>query len=73
MPGTSHQARPIQSATAIEAVEQGQGAVADHLDDRSSRADDRLERARGDEDVEQRQSGGGLAAVDAEDVGRRRR
>ena len=51
-----------------EAVEQRQRAVADHLDDRRGRADDRLDRAGADQDVEQGQGGCGLGAVEAEDV-----
>ena len=43
--------------------------MADHLDDRRGRPDDRLGRARGGEDEEQGQGGHRLGPVDARDVG----
>src|SRR5436190_14962253 len=51
-----------------EGVERRQNAVADHLDDRRGRADDRFHRARADEDEEQRQRALRLGAVEAENV-----
>src|SRR3546814_5618303 len=52
-----------------EAVDEREDAVAGHLDDRRGRPDDRLDRAGRYEDVEEREGGGGLRAVEAQYVG----
>ena len=44
--------------------------MADHLDDRRSRSDDRFDRPGGNQNVEEGQGGGGARLVEAEDVDR---